>query len=191
MPAVPKWRNVGHHNFSQKITTHAFEWLCALIMPMRITMAKKLCECIQRLNNYGLQSGCYRQLRAYSNPKWPVEWVANWSIIIQSASTRGQNRSPTPPPGGRGTPLKKISRYREALHGSSGCRSPCHERCLKPQTPNGQWRGSPFDQKCPNGHELKDKKGPQHPPWGLKCPQCSIFRPNRATGSCWRLGTIL
>ena len=107
MPAVPKWRNVGHHNFYQKITTHAFEWLHALIMPMRITMAKKLCECIQRLNNYGLQSGCYRQLRAYSNPKWPVEWVANWSIIPQSLSMRGQNRPPTSPLG-EGDPAQKF-----------------------------------------------------------------------------------
>jgi hypothetical protein len=41
-PVVPKWRNVGCHNSSQKITTHAFEWLCVLITPMRITMAKKV-----------------------------------------------------------------------------------------------------------------------------------------------------
>ena len=137
MPAVPKWRNVGHHNFSQKITTHAFEWLCALIMPMRITMAKRLCECIQRLNNYGLQSGCYRQLRAYSNPKWPVEWVANWSIIIQSASTRGQNRSPTPPPGGRGTPLKKNF----ALQGGPTRQQwvPVTMPRTLPKTPNPKW----------------------------------------------------
>jgi hypothetical protein len=67
-------------------------------------MAKKLCEYAQRINNYGLQSGYYdRQLlRAYSNPKWRVEWVANWPIIPQSASTRGQNRPPTPPLGGGG-----------------------------------------------------------------------------------------
>ena len=109
VPVVPKWRNVGCHNFSQKITTHAFEWLYALITPMQITMAKKLCEYIQRLNNYGLQSGCYRQFWAYSNPKWPVEWVANWSIIPQSASTRGQNRPPTPPLG-RGGPRSKVFR---------------------------------------------------------------------------------
>jgi hypothetical protein len=42
VPVVPKWRNVGHHNFSQKITTHAFEWLYVLIIPMRMTMAKKI-----------------------------------------------------------------------------------------------------------------------------------------------------
>ena len=51
-----------------------------------------------------------------------------------------------------------------------------------------QWCGSPFDKKCPNRHELKDKTGPQHPPWGPKHPQCSVFRPNRVTNSCWRLG---
>jgi hypothetical protein len=147
-PVAPKWRDVGCHNFSKKMTTHAFEWLFVLITPMRTTMAKKMCEHVQRLNDYGLQSGCYRQLWAYSNPKWPVEWVANWSIIPQSASTRGQNRPPTSPLGGE-TPLKKISGHRETLHGNNG--PPCHDRCLaiKPQTPHGQWRGSPFDKKCP------------------------------------------
>jgi hypothetical protein len=41
-PVVPKWRNAGCHKFSQKITTHAFEWLCVLIIPTRITMAKTI-----------------------------------------------------------------------------------------------------------------------------------------------------
>jgi hypothetical protein len=183
VPVVRKWRDVGCHNFSQKLTTHAFGWLFVLIIiPMRITMAKKLCEHVQRLNNYGLQSGYYRQLWAYSNPKWPVEWVANWPIIPQSASTRERaKQAPNIPPGGRGTPLKSFSGYRETLHGNNG--PPCHGRCLAIKTPKPkwpvQWRGSPFDKKCPNRHgELKDKTGPQHPPWGPKHPQCSISRPN-------------
>ena len=50
-------------------------------------------------------------LWAYSNPKWPVEWVANWPIIPPSAST--------PPPGGRGTPLNLFSGYRAPLHYNS------------------------------------------------------------------------
>ena len=55
-------------------------------------------------------------LWAYSNPKWPVEWVANWSMIPRSASTREQNRPPNIPPGGRGTPLDLFSGYRAPLH---------------------------------------------------------------------------
>ena len=43
------------------------------------------------------------------DPNWPVEWVANWSIISQSASTRGQNRPPTLPLGGGG-PRSKVFR---------------------------------------------------------------------------------
>jgi len=42
VPVATKWRDARHHNFSQKITTHAFEWLCVLIMPMRMTMAKNI-----------------------------------------------------------------------------------------------------------------------------------------------------
>ena len=40
---------------------------------------------------------------------------------------------------GKATPLKSFSGYRETLHGSSGCRSPCHERCLAIKTPNPKW----------------------------------------------------
>ena len=139
VPVVPKWRNVRCHSFSQKTTTHAFEWLCASIIPMRITMAKKLCWHVQRLNNYGLQSGHYRQFWAHSNPKWPVEWVANnWSIIPQSASTRGQNRPPTPPLGGGG-PRSKVFRATGRLYTAMVSESPCHERCLAMKTPNPKW----------------------------------------------------
>jgi hypothetical protein len=44
--------------------------------------------------------------------KWPVEWVANWPIIPQSASTRGQNRPPAPSLGGGGA-LNCFSGYRQ------------------------------------------------------------------------------
>jgi hypothetical protein len=108
--------------------THTFEWLFVLFMPVRTTMAKKLFECVQRLNNYGLQSGHYRQLRACSDPKWPVERVANWLVIPQSASARGQNKAPCTLPGGRRTPLNCFSGYRAM---SAICLECILERALK------------------------------------------------------------
>jgi hypothetical protein len=90
-PVAPKWRNVWCHNVSQRAAARAFGCLFAPSMPMRTTMAKinYANKHVQRLNDHGLQSGHYRQPLACSNPKWPVEWVANWPIIPQSASTRG------------------------------------------------------------------------------------------------------
>ena len=112
-------------------------------------------------------------LWAHSNPKWPVEWVANWFIIPPSASTRGQNRPPTPPLGGGG-PHSISFRATGRLYTTTHCKSefPCHEHWLaiKTQTPNGHWRGSLIGRKCPNRHELKGKTVPQHPPWGPKHP---------------------
>ena len=150
---------------------------------------KTLCEHVQRLNNYGLQSGHYRQSRAYSDPKWPVERVANWLVIPQSASTRGQNRPLAPSLGGGG-PRSIVFRPTGRLYPAIVSHHAKNTALLqKPQIPNGQWRGSPIGQKFPNRHELKGKAGPQHPPRGPKHPQCSIFRPIRVTNSCWRLGT--
>ena len=79
-------------------------------------------------------------LWAYSNPKWPVEWVANWSIIPPSASTRGQNRPPTPPLGGGG-PHSIYFRATGRLYTTIRCKSelPCHEHWLAIKTPNPKW----------------------------------------------------
>ena len=119
-------------------------------------------------------------LWAYSNPKWPVEWVANWSIIPPSASMRGQNRPPNISLGGRGTPLKSFSGYRATLHCNSGL--PCHERRLAIKTPNPKWpvaRVAIWPKKCPNRHQRGGKTGPQHPPLGGGGPHSIYFR---ATG---------
>ena len=60
--------------------------------------------------------------------KWPVEWVANRPIMPPSVSMRGQNRSPTPPLGGRGTQLDCFSGYRATLPCNS--EPPCHNTAL-------------------------------------------------------------
>ena len=55
----PSYADASYWNDRYAKKDDAFEWLCVLIMPMRMTMAKTLCEYVQRLNNYGLQSGYY------------------------------------------------------------------------------------------------------------------------------------
>jgi hypothetical protein len=137
-------------------------------------------------------------LWAYSNPKWPVGWVANWSIIPPLESTRGQNRPPTPPPPlGGGGPHSIYFRATGRLYTTIHCKSelPCHERWLSIKNPNPKW---PLvrvviivGQKCPNRHELKGKTGPQYPLWGPKHSQYSIFRPIGATNSCCHSGCCL
>ena len=79
-------------------------------------------------------------LWAYSNPKWPVEWVSNWSIIPPSASTRGQNRPLRPPPGGGGPPSIYF-RATGRLDTTTHCKSelPFHEHWLSIKTPNPKW----------------------------------------------------
>jgi hypothetical protein len=118
VPTAPRWRNSGRH-FQSKlfIYYHAVFFIHA----NRIQMHKNKTNTRQNANN-GARGGLLKSaLWVYSNPKWPVEWVANWSIIPPSASTRGQNRPPTPPPGGRGTPLNLFS----------GCRAPLRCNALQ------------------------------------------------------------
>ena len=100
------------------------------------------------------------------DPNWPVERVANWLIIPQSASTRGQNRPLAPSLGGGG-PRSIVFRPTGRLYPAIVSHHAINTALLqKPQIPNGQWRGSPIGQKFPNRHELKGKTGPQHPPPG-------------------------
>ena len=111
------------------------------------------------------------------DPNWSVERVANWLIIPQSASTRGQNRPLAPSLGGGG-PRSIVFRPTGRLYPAIVSHHAINTALLqKPQIPNGQWRGSPIGQKFPNRHELKGKTGPQHPPRGPKHPQYIIFRP--------------
>ena len=123
------------------------------------------------------------------NGRW--NGSANWLIIPQSASTRGQNRPLAPSLGGGG-PRSIVFRATGRLYPAIVSHHAINTALLqKPQIRNGQWRGSPIGQKFPNRHELKGKTGPQHPPQGPKHPQCSIFRPIRVINSRWQLGTIL
>ena len=115
-------------------------------------------------------------LWAYSNPQWPMEWAANWPIILPSASARGQNRPPTPPPWGKGPrPIVFWATGRLCTAVVVSHHAISTALLQKPQMASGQWRGSPVGQKCPNRRELKDKAGPQHPPGVLNTPNEAFF----------------
>ena len=137
VPTVPRWRDSGRH-----ISVNIIYFLpyYFLFMPTAFKCTR-IKQTPHKNIKWQWRRGLLKSvLWAYSNSKWPVEWVANWSIILPSALTRGQNRPPTPPLGGGG-PHSIYFRATGRLYTTIHCKSelPCHEHWLAIKNPNPKW----------------------------------------------------